>query len=399
MSNYLFPSIFNCITTKTFYLSPLQWFMMLNGWKIVARTDLRTSMGRESTGETFEVLYHDSLVDAYDVHSILYSHSQDSQAFEVLHCDGLYEIDASAFRVSPPPSPVEVAMREQAVQDRSRVAAFFSKASEALHALPKKDVVQAVLDYAKANAAPERAFSHPVITFLDLGCGNGKRVLFEASKTAGECVGVDFHPPIYNDCPNASFYRSEVSEFLRTHKQRQVDFLRINADFFLGRLSDPDRTFLLEKIYSVLPEGGEFSFCETVAVAKKIVATLKMFPGVSVRALDYWQSAEWMSRSSAGLREAEKFLRTHPEYAQKPAASENGKAAAAGAKENAEGKKDGSETQKTDAAKTAPRIVPASMPIVVVAKKEDPAAIAQRAARENRGISDETLLPGLQSAT
>lgn len=370
---------------------------MLNGWKIVARTDLRTSLGRESTGETFEVLYHDGLVDAYDVHSVLYSPSQDSQAFEVLHCDGLYEIDASAFRVSPPPSPVEVAMREQAVQDRERVAAFFSKASEALHALPKKDTVQAVLDYAKANAAPERSFSHPAIMFLDLGCGNGKRVLFEASRTAGECVGVDFHPPIYNDCPNASFYRSEASEFLRTHKQRQVEFLRINADFFLGKLSDPERTFILEKIYSVLPEGGEFSFCETVAAAKKIVATLKMFPGLSVRALDYWQSAEQMSLSSAGRREVEKFLRTHPEYAQKPVeagGTGNGVAKERAAENNAS-------EQKTGAANPAPRTVPASMPIMVIARKEDPAKAAQQAAQEKQATGvglDDAVLPSLQSA-
>jgi len=344
---------------------------MLNGWKIVARTDLRTSLGRESTGETFEVLYHDNLADAYDVHSILYSPSQDSQLFEVLHCDGLYEIDASAFRVSPPPSPVEVAMREQKVQDRSRIAAFFSKASEALHALPKKDTVQAVLDYAK-NSEHEQAFHRPRISFLDLSCGNGKRALYEASKTPGECVGVDFHPPIYNDSPNTSFYRSEVSEFLRTHKQRQVDFLRINADFFLGKLPDPERTFILEKIYSVLPEGGEFSFCETVAVAKKIVSTLKMFPGVSVRALDYWQSAEMMALSSAGRREAEKFVRTHPEYLQKPTA---------------------------DAEKPASRNVPASMPIMVIAKKADPSAMQQPEANANVANPGDSLLSGLQPAT
>jgi len=344
---------------------------MLNGWKIVARTDLRTSLGRQSTGETFEVLYHDGLNDAYDVHSVLYSPSSASPAFLVLHCDGLYEIDASAFRITPPPSPLEVAMRQQKVSDRTRVAEFFSKASEALHALPKKDTVQAVLDYAQENTEHERAFNHPAISFLDLGCGNGRRVLYEASRTQGECVGVDFHPPIFNDCANASFYRCEASEFLRTHKQRQVEFARINADFFLGKLSDPERTFLLEKIYSALPEGGEFSFCETVAVAKKIVSTLKMFPGVSVRALDYWQSTELMALSSQGRREVEKFVRTHPEYLQKPAA---------------------------DAEKPTSRSVPASMPIMVVAKKADPSAIQQPAANQFSADAGDALLPGLQPA-
>jgi len=364
---------------------------MLNGWKIVARTDLRSSLGRESTGETFEVLYHDNLGDEYDVHSILYSPSQGSQAFLVLHCDGLYEIDASAFRISPPPSPVEVAMREQKVSDRARIAEFFSKATEALHALPKKDTVQAVLDYAKANAEHERSFSHPAISFLDLSCGNGKRVLSEASKTSGECVGVDFHPPIFNDCTNASFYRAEASEFLRTHKQRQIDVLRINADFFLGKLSDPDRTFLLEKIFSALSDGGEFSFCETVAVAKKVVSTLKMFPGISVAALDYWQSAEQMSLSSAGKREVEKFLRTHPEYAQKQqentqAGKANSSTEKPGVEKTAEQKTDDDavQGQEEHAAKTgeekdaeqpaaaqkpAGRNVPASMPILVIARK------------------------------
>ncbi len=343
---------------------------MLNGWKIVARTDMRTSIGRDSTGETLEILHHDGLVDEYDVHSVLYSATRDSQAFMVLSCDGLYEIDASAFRISPPPSPVEMAMREQKVQDRARVADFFSKASEALAALPKKDVVLRVLEYAKANPAPERAFSHPKLSFLDIGCGNGRRVLFEASAEAGECVGVDFHPPIYNDYPNVSFYRTEASEFLRTHKQRQIEISRINADFFLGRLSDPGRTFILEKIVAALTDGGEFSFCETVAVAKKVVATLKMFPGISVRAADYWQSAEHMSRSSVGRREVEKFLRSHPEYAQKPEAG---------------------------AEKPESRTVPASMPILVVAKKEDPATVAQQEASSSRADQDETLLPELQS--
>jgi len=348
---------------------------MLNGWKIVARTDLRTSLGRQSSGETLEVLYHDGLGDEYDVHSVLYSPSRDSQAFEVLRCDGLYEIDASAFRISPPPSPVEVAMLEQKVRDRAKVAGFFSKAAEALEALPKKDMVLRVLDYARANAEHERAFSHPKISFLDLGCGNGKRVLFEASRTAGECVGVDFRPPIFNDCANASFFRAEASEFLRAHKQRQIEISRINADFFLGKLTDPDRTFILEKIVTSLSEGGEFSFCETVAVAKKVVATLKMFPGVGVRALDYWQSAEHMSLSSAGRREVERFLRSHPEYSQRPEAQKQ-------------------EAQKTTVEKPASRAVPASMPILVVARKGDPAA-AQKASDLALG---ETLLPGLQSA-
>lgn len=371
--------------------------MMLNGWKIVARTDLRTSLGRESTGETFEVLYHDGMVDEYDVHSILYSPTQDSQAFEVLHCGGLYEIDASAFRVSPPPSPVEVAMREQAVQDRQRVSAFFAKASEALHALPKKDTVQAVLDYARSNTEHARVFPHPAISFLDLGCGNGRRVLLEASKTAGECVGVDFHPPIFNDCSNASFYRSEASEFLRTLKQRQTEVFRVNADFFLGKLSDPERTFLLEKIYSALPEGGEFSFCETVAVAKKVVATLKMFPGISVSALDCWQSAERTSISSAGRREVEKFLRTHPGYAQKPAQAAGD--AKGGLGEKSDGKEPDEAATQKPAVSPAPHNVPASMPLLVIAKKGDASNTSQPAPGASFASQDDSLLPGLQSAT
>jgi SAM-dependent methyltransferase len=322
----------------------------------------------------------------------------------VLHCDGLYEIDVSALRVSPPPSPMEVAMREQKVRDGARISGFFSRAREALWAIPKKDTVLSVLEYAQANAEPEREFPAPAMAFLDLGCGNGRRVLYEASKGLGECVGVDFHPPIYNDCANASFFRAEAAEFLRVLKQRQIEVRRINADFFLGGLSDPDRTFVLEKIAAALMDNGEFSFCETVAVAKKVVSTLKMFPGISVQASGFLQSSRHMARSSAGRREVEKFLRTHPQYAQGPAGEMGGEGKSGAGKESDgekergggkapmdetgySGKREGGRKTLGEAAgyaveeqgppaegqavaERAPsRTVPASMPILAVARK------------------------------
>jgi hypothetical protein len=338
---------------------------MLDGWKIAARTDFRTSLFRESTGETLEILYHDSMQDHYDIHSLMYCPSQDSASFLVLHCDGLYEIDSSSFRVSPPPSPIEVAMREQPVTDQKKAAEFFQKTGEALSVLPNKDLVQAVLSYAYENPHDPYAFPGPTIAFLDLGCGNGRRVVSESGSSYGECVGVDFHPPIYNDCSNASFFRSEAGEFLRTLKQRSIQAERINADFLLGKLPDAERTFLLEKIVTRLSENGSFSFVENVAMAKKIVAVLKMFPGVSVQAKGFWESEKQIELTSVGRKAIEKFVQTHPEYSQPPAA------------------KDGQ--NQADAS----RSVPASMPILVVALKTNGMSVAAGANDSSDSAAEE----------
>jgi SAM-dependent methyltransferase len=336
---------------------------MLNGWKIAARTDFRSSLSKESTGETLEILCHDSMADEYDIHSIIYS-SGKSDSFLSLHCDGLYRIDTSSFAVCPPPSPQEVAAHEQQVTDAKTQGEFFLKAAEALHVLPNKDLVGRVLEYAQQNPNPPKEFFlAPAISFLDLGCGNGKRVLFESAKASGECVGVDFHPPIFNDASNVSFFRSQAAEFLRVLSRKGVQVERINADFLLGKLSDPDRTFLLEKILTALNDGGTFTFSENVAVAKKAVATLKMFPGVAVSAKDFWQSKAHMELTSTGRKAAEKFLQSHPAYQSMPAAAANQDAAE----------------------KPAPTSVPASMPIVVVARKTN-AEQAKLAAAGANGI-------------
>lgn len=351
---------------------------MLNGWKIAARTNVRTSLCNEKTGETVEILYHDGLCDEYDLHAIMYSASQKADSFTVLQCDGLFEIDYSHIRVSPPPSASQLSAFERPVSDHERRDKFFARVGDALWSMPKKAVVERVLEHAKATR-PAQIPSD--IAFLDLGCGNGARVRGQAGQNAvGNAVGVDLHPPIFNDCSNASFFRGDAGDFLQTLRQRQNEPAQINADFLLGRLSEPERTKLVEEISQRIGTAGKFTFCESVTNSKKIVQTVRMFPGLQAKASGFGQSAKWIGATSKGRAELSKFLEHYPQYAAMAGKGAEGDAASgqeqgtAKEEHNAAKGEAGHATEKSAGAPTSngQTALPSSMPILVTVSAEPP---------------------------
>ena len=211
----------------------------MDGWRLVARTDVRTSLRNESTDETAEILYHDGLCDEYDVHSVMYSASSKAESFFVLYADGLFEINYSSVKVSPPPTPRQIAALERPVEDQSRRDRFFAKVLAPLSVLPKKAMLEKILEHArKTRYDPHLSGVPPRIDFLDLGCGNGRRVLSAAQDCEKNCVGVDLRPPIFNDRHNAWFFRKDALEFLQLLRNRQTEASAINSDFLLGRVGD-----------------------------------------------------------------------------------------------------------------------------------------------------------------
>ncbi len=312
---------------------------MFDGWKIAAKTPSRASLHNDPSDETIEILYHDDLESEYDVHSIMYSASSKEDVFYVLYADGLFSIDYSSLKVSPPPGAQELRKFEHPVADGSRRATFFSKISEALWVLPKKSVVERVLEGAStARYSPYASDLWPGVDFLDLGCGNGRRVLSEAARTPGNLVGVDFRPPIYNDAVNVKFYRAGMREFLEIMRQRKTGVRRINADFVLGKLHQGEQTALLESACRILSDGGALTLCDDAATAKVLVQTLSMIPGIETKAIGFQSARQWVCATSHGRRTVEKFLERHPEFDREPEPGEE-------------------------------RLVPASMPVMVKAVK------------------------------
>ena len=312
---------------------------MFDGWKIAAKTPIRTSLHNGKSDETIEILYHDDLESEYDIHSIMFSASSKEDVFYVLYTDGLFTIDYSSLKVSPPPSAQELRKFERPVTDENRRKGFFSKISEALWVLPKRSIVERVLEHStKARYSPYASDLWPGVDFVDLGCGNGRRVLSEAARTPENLVGVDLRPPIYNDAVNVKFYRAGMREFLEIMRQRKTDVRRINADFVLGKMHQSEQTALLESACRILSDGGALTLCDDAATAKGLVQTLSMIPGIETKAIGFQSAKQWICATSHGRRTVEKFLEKHPEF-------------------------------NRDSEPGEERLVPASMPVMVKAAK------------------------------
>ena len=347
----------------------------MNGWKLVAKTETRTSLQNGNTGETVEIAYHDNFSTAHDVHTIMYSPSAKAEAFYALHCDGLFRVDYTSVRVSPPPSLSEVAKLEQHVADLDDREKIFQKIIEASQIIPKREDVESIIENSREKPVDLRLGNVPADIYnLDLTCINGERTRAIAADSNGPCVGVDLRPPIINGEKNAHFFRMAPVDFLIFLRQRQISPMEISADFLLGGISDSQRTSILNSICERLASGGIFRFCERIADAKKVVATAKMMPDLNLRSCGFDATREWMEKSPACRKEMEKFRAAHPDFPKEAPAAQAQAEKGDGIEGEPAGKDSAKPAESAEPAQTpaAPQnsTVPASLPVLVEITKD-----------------------------